>query len=150
MKIVHISMAVRTVEEAMIDERILSVGQFSVIDGPSDIFWNGEWVHHENRTYVPQREWIGNSELELRQTILAEAIRVGATTIIWQIEPKMILSRGAYAICGMCRTVQLGSFGCVLSPSNNDGLSSCFWCGVTTEKKQGFTSIYDICPKCKK
>jgi hypothetical protein len=143
-------MAVRIVEEAMIDERILSVGQLSVVDGPSDTFWNGEWTHHENRAYVPEREWIGNNELELRQAILAEAIRIGATTIIWRMEPQMMGALLAYAICGMCRIAQSDSFGSVLPPSNNDGLSSCFWCGIATEEKQGFTSTYNICPKCKK
>jgi hypothetical protein len=36
------------------------------------------------------------------------------------------------------------------APKNNDGLSVCHWCGGQTEKKQGFTSSYDICPKCGK
>lgn len=35
-------------------------------------------------------------------------------------------------------------------PKNNDGLSVCFWCGGPTERKQGFMSFYDICPKCGK
>jgi hypothetical protein len=35
-------------------------------------------------------------------------------------------------------------------PRNNDGLSVCHWCGGPTERKQGFTSSYDICPKCGK
>jgi hypothetical protein len=36
------------------------------------------------------------------------------------------------------------------APKNNDGLSACFWCGSPTQRKQGFTSSYDICPKCGK
>lgn len=35
-------------------------------------------------------------------------------------------------------------------PRNNDGLPVCYWCGGPTERKQGFTSSYDICPKCRK
>jgi hypothetical protein len=35
-------------------------------------------------------------------------------------------------------------------PRNNDGRSSCWWCGVKTERKQGFTAEYDVCPKCEK
>jgi hypothetical protein len=35
-------------------------------------------------------------------------------------------------------------------PRNNDNRSECFWCLTPTEKKQGLSSFYDICPKCKK
>ena len=34
-------------------------------------------------------------------------------------------------------------------PKNN-GLATCYWCSSPTERKQGFTSSYDICPKCGK
>ncbi len=35
-------------------------------------------------------------------------------------------------------------------PRNNDGRNTCWWCGIKTKKVQGFTSEYDICPKCEK
>jgi len=35
-------------------------------------------------------------------------------------------------------------------PKNNDGRTVCFWCKGSTETKQGFTSSYNICPKCGK
>lgn len=40
--------------------------------------------------------------------------------------------------------------GAAQEPKNNDGRSTCFWCGGKTENKQGFTNSYDICPKCGK
>ena len=33
-------------------------------------------------------------------------------------------------------------------PKNNDGKVVCWWCNGPTERKQGFMSNYDICPKC--
>jgi hypothetical protein len=35
-------------------------------------------------------------------------------------------------------------------PKNNDGRTVCFWCNGPTEIRQGFTSSYNICPKCKR
>jgi hypothetical protein len=35
-------------------------------------------------------------------------------------------------------------------PRNNDGRRHCWWCWSWTEKRQGFTAEYDICPKCEK
>jgi len=35
-------------------------------------------------------------------------------------------------------------------PKNNDGRAECWWCGARTEKRPGFTVIYDICPKYEK
>ena len=35
-------------------------------------------------------------------------------------------------------------------PRNNDGRSHCWWCWSWTEKRQGFTAEYDVCPKCGK
>ena len=35
-------------------------------------------------------------------------------------------------------------------PHNNDGRRRCWWCRAQTAKKQGFTGVYDICPKCEK
>lgn len=35
-------------------------------------------------------------------------------------------------------------------PKNNDGRTICFWCLGKTERRQCFSSMYDICPRCKK
>jgi len=35
-------------------------------------------------------------------------------------------------------------------PRNNDGRRHCWWCWSWTERKEGFTGMYDICPKCGK
>jgi hypothetical protein len=35
-------------------------------------------------------------------------------------------------------------------PANNNGRHSCWWCGTKTEKILGFTTEYNICPKCKR
>jgi len=35
-------------------------------------------------------------------------------------------------------------------PKNNDGREECFWCGGKTDTRQGFSSTWNICPKCKK
>ena len=37
------------------------------------------------------------------------------------------------------------------TPKNNDGRTSCFWCGASTKSvPSGFVAIYDICTKCGK
>ena len=33
-----------------------------------------------------------------------------------------------------------------IAPKNNDGLGTCFWCHIPTEKHGG--GIYNVCPKC--
>jgi len=135
----------------MINEWTLDVGQLPIIDGPCDTLRDGEWVHHETRACVQECEWIGIDELELRRNILAKAVELGATTIVWRMEPQIIrgIAYGAYAICGMYKVSMVKS-GSVKPPPNNDGRPSCFWCGGRTEKKQGFTAEYNICLKCKK
>jgi len=35
-------------------------------------------------------------------------------------------------------------------PKNNDGRTSCFWCGSPTKQSQGFSEMYDICTSCGK
>jgi hypothetical protein len=37
-----------------------------------------------------------------------------------------------------------------LAPTNNQGLSTCFWCNNPTKKIDSGFSFYDYCPKCKK
>lgn len=37
-----------------------------------------------------------------------------------------------------------------IEPKDNQGRTTCFWCGAPTKKIQGFNSIYNICPECKK
>ena len=37
-----------------------------------------------------------------------------------------------------------------VAPTNNDGRTSCYWCGAPTRKVQGMTDIYDICGRCKR
>jgi hypothetical protein len=140
----------------MIDEWTLGADQLPIIDGPCDVLWDGKWVHQENRALVQMREWVGSgNELELKQEIFAEAVKVGASTIMWSQKPHRIqFSNGsiyALAVCGMYRVSKAESeLGSIASPLNNDGRTTCFWCSGFTEKKQGFTAEYDICPKCKK
>jgi hypothetical protein len=35
-------------------------------------------------------------------------------------------------------------------PKNNDGRDRCFWCNVATKRIEGFSNVYNICPKCGK
>lgn len=35
-------------------------------------------------------------------------------------------------------------------PRNNDGRRHCWWCWSWTRRAEGFTGVYDICPKCGK
>jgi hypothetical protein len=40
--------------------------------------------------------------------------------------------------------------GTIQAPKNNQKRETCFWCRGKTERVEGFTDIYDICPKCKR
>ena len=33
-------------------------------------------------------------------------------------------------------------------PEDNDGRSTCYWCTGPTERRAGFSSMYDVCPEC--
>lgn len=35
-------------------------------------------------------------------------------------------------------------------PRNNDGRTHCWWCHTPTEKMQGFSGTWDVCPECGK
>lgn len=35
-------------------------------------------------------------------------------------------------------------------PHNNDGRTTCWWCGGVTKKSQGFSETWDICQECGK
>lgn len=35
-------------------------------------------------------------------------------------------------------------------PENNNGRSTCYWCGEPTKKINGFIKTYDYCMECKK
>jgi hypothetical protein len=35
-------------------------------------------------------------------------------------------------------------------PKNNDGRTSCFWCGSPTKQSPGYSEMYDICTSCGK
>lgn len=35
-------------------------------------------------------------------------------------------------------------------PRNNDGRTHCWWCCAPTQKMQGFSGTWDICPECGK
>jgi len=39
---------------------------------------------------------------------------------------------------------------CEREPTTNQGRSTCFDCNSPTNKVQGFTETYDVCPKCQK
>lgn len=86
--------------------------------------------------------------LQLRRIILDKASVFGVTLILWRAEPQEDSpGRSSFAILGMFRPCRRQ----VSPPKNNDGRTTCFWCGGPTKRVFGIaTDIYDICTKCGK
>lgn len=51
---------------------------------------------------------------------------------------------------GSIYTYDTDSVECLIKPKNNQGRETCFWCQNPTKKVEGFSTFYDVCPKCGK
>jgi hypothetical protein len=101
-----------------------------------------EWIPTAVGEELSETMWMNAGVDALKDDILLRAANLGATLVLWRIPPCPD-PPGAYAIVAMWRPGSPAN-----APANNDGRSICFWCGESTTKSQGFTSTYDICPKC--
>jgi len=126
-------------------EKVLASGELMVLreDGETlDSSMN--WRPISKNGAVHEMMWTGDSEEDVRNEVLDAAHRLGASLVVWRVEPCVDLSVGAYAIAGLWRPRTMPI------PRNNNGRSECFWCGKKTEKIQGFTEMYDMCRSCGK
>lgn len=144
-------------ESVFLREAVLEMGEVPIAEADGEVAigiqGDGEglcvkWVPIAQGAILPQIVLFGDGShrdpFEMRNEILRQAREVGAEKIVWKNMPL------PYDLSYSCVVASLFRAQPTAAPATNDGRSSCFWCGARTERRQGFTAVYDICPDCRK